>query len=176
MKLVRGRPLAAVIDEAKDLARRLGLVPTVLAVCDAVAYAHSERVVHRDLKPQNVLVGEFGETVVIDWGLAKELGAAGEEDRAGTGTGTGTGTGSETVAGSVLGTPAYMAPEQALGGGVDERADVYALGAMLYHVLVGKPPHDGGSVDEMLDRVVSGAVVPLTTRERGVPRDLAAIV
>ncbi|HTJ44447.1 MAG TPA: serine/threonine-protein kinase [Kofleriaceae bacterium] len=172
MKLVRGRPLAAVIDETRDLAGRLALVPTVLAVCDAVAYAHSEHVVHRDLKPHNVLVGEFGETVVIDWGLAKELG---EPDEAGTTTSSATKS-TETVAGSVLGTPAYMAPEQALGGEVDARADVYALGAMIYHVLVGRPPHDGGSVDEVLDRAVTGAVVPLTTREPGVPRDLAAIV
>jgi WD40 repeat protein len=174
MKLVRGRPLAAVIDGTASLAARLALVPTVLAVCDAVAYAHSERVVHRDLKPHNVLVGEFGETVVIDWGLAKELG--GPSDEAGAPSAATATRSTETVAGSVLGTPAYMAPEQATGGEVDERADVYALGAMLYHVLVGKPPRDGGSVDEVLDRAVTGAVVPLTTREPGVPRDLAAIV
>ena len=107
----------------------------MIAVADALAYAHSENVIHRDLKPANVLVGEFGETVVIDWGLAKDLGAPGDPKeslqlrlRA---------TAEETVSGSVVGTPAYMPPEQARGEAVDERADVYALGALLYHVLAG---------------------------------------
>src|SRR6185436_15844180 len=73
MKLVAGRPLRELIDSADTLERRLALLPHVIAVADAIAYAHSHRIVHRDLKPANVIVGDFGETVVIDWGLAKDL-------------------------------------------------------------------------------------------------------
>src|SRR5262249_36722794 len=82
----------------------------------------------------------------------------------------------QTVAGAVLGTPAYMAPEQAAGKPVDERADVYALGAILYHVVSGAIPHEGDTLDEMIDCVVRGDVRPLTERVPEVPRDLAAIV
>jgi WD40 repeat protein len=174
MKLVAGRPLDEAIAVASTLAQRLALLPSVLAIADAMAYAHSERIIHRDLKPSNVLIGRYGETVVIDWGLAKDL-AVDDADAPDTGPYRAVGL-DQTAAGSMLGTPAYMAPEQAAGKPVDERADVYALGAILYHTICGTAPHEGTTLDEMVRHVVSGAVRPLTEREPEVPRDLAAIV
>ena len=174
MKLVSGRPLDKAIAETTTLAQRLALLPTVLAIADAMAYAHSERVVHRDLKPGNVLVGNYGETIVIDWGLAKDL-AADEPDALDAGPYR-TAALDKTVAGTLLGTPAYMAPEQAAGEPVDERADVYALGAIMYHVISGATPHEGNTLEEVVHRVISGDVRPLAEREPEVPRDLAAIV
>ena len=174
MKLVAGRPLSDAIAEAKTFDARVALLPVVLAVADAIAYAHNERIIHRDLKPGNVLVGAFGETVVIDWGLAKDLAS---EDRDALDAGPyREATSAETVAGAILGTPAYMAPEQAAGEEVDERADVYAIGAMLYHVVAGAIPHDGKSVDEVLRRVLAGEIIPLAEREPRTPPDLATMV
>ncbi len=173
MKLVTGRPLDAVIGESATIDARLALLPNVIAVCDALAYAHQQRIIHRDLKPQNVLVGSFGETVVIDWGLAKDL-ADGTAEAAGpfrTAAAPG-----ETAVGAVMGTPAFMPPEQARGEPADERADVYALGAILYHVLAGDPPYTGKSSQEIIDAVVREPPVALDARQPGVPADLAAIV
>ena len=146
----------------------------MIAVADALAYAHHERIIHRDLKPANVLVGDFGETVVIDWGLAKDLGAHTDpkeslELRLHA-------VAEETLSGSVVGTPAYMPPEQARGESVDQRADVYALGALLYKVLVGAPPYDGASSRDVLEQVKAGPPVPVPMREPGAPPDLVAIV
>jgi WD40 repeat protein/tRNA A-37 threonylcarbamoyl transferase component Bud32 len=172
MHKVAGRSLDKVVAERATLNERLGLLPHVIAVADALAYAHSERVIHRDLKPSNVLVGEFGETVVIDWGLAKDLDAVDLGDslvRPRTGS-------DETMSGSVVGTPAYMPPEQARGESVDERADVYALGALLYKVLVGHGPYAGNTAQEIVDQVVAGPPQPVDDREPGTPADLAAIV
>ncbi len=172
MKLVSGQPLERAIAEAATFEKRLALLPTVLAVTDAVAYAHSQRIIHRDLKPANVLLGKFGETVVIDWGLAKDL-AIDDRDARDARPAT---TNDATVAGALLGTPAYMAPEQAAGEDADERADVYALGAILYHVLSGSVPHGSGSVEEVLERAIASKVRPLPEREPRTPPDLAAIV
>jgi len=172
MKLVAGRPLDKSIAEAATLAQRLALLPTVLAVADAIAYAHNERIIHRDLKPTNILVGKYGETIVIDWGLAKDLAT---DDREALEAGPYRGA-DQTIVGSVLGTPAYMAPEQAAGAAVDERADVYALGAILYHVISGAIPHEGDTLEAMVGHVIAGEVRPLTERVPEVPRDLAAIV
>jgi serine/threonine protein kinase len=160
MRLVAGGPLLDRIAAAPSLDQRLALLPHVITVAEAMAYAHSQRIIHRDLKPENVLVGEYGETVVIDWGLAKDLAeetaeapverAAGRAPSATSSSSSGrrrVGRESLTVMGAVMGTLAYMPPEQAYGDPVDERADVYAIGAILYHVIAGGaalPGRDGG--------------------------------
>jgi serine/threonine protein kinase/tetratricopeptide (TPR) repeat protein len=192
MKLVSGRPLDRVIGEAKTLEARLALLPRIAAAADAIAYAHSQRVIHRDLKPANILIGDFGETVVIDWGLAKHLDDDDGADRApvqrpakppSAASPASSGRRSSersastlTVAGAVMGTPAYMAPEQARGEPVDQCADVFALGAMLYHLLAGVPPYNARTATEVIAAAAAGKVVPVTERERGAPPDLVAIV
>jgi WD40 repeat protein len=177
MKLVSGRSFEDVIDECEGLHQRLGLLPHVLAAAEAVAYAHSQRIIHRDLKPANILVGGFGETVVIDWGLAKDLAVEEDdetpvpEERAPPAKGA-----QLTLVGAVIGTPAYMPPEQAAGQPVDERADVYALGAILYHTLVGEPPYGGSTAREVLRAVLAGPPPPVSARQKDVSEDLLAIV
>jgi serine/threonine protein kinase/WD40 repeat protein len=146
MKLVAGRPLKALIDDCRTLEDRLALLPHVIAVADAIAYAHDRKIIHRDLKPSNIIVGDFGETVVIDWGLAKDISDQAPADdpvedgpfrTAAPGAGDGV-----TVAGSVVGTPAYMSPEQARGDLVDERTDVYAIGAILLSLVHRDSPRE----------------------------------
>ncbi len=197
MKKVVGRSLDRVVAEAATLDARLALLPNVLAVVEAMAYAHSRHIIHRDLKPANILVGAFGETVVIDWGLAKDLSLAPDASAsAGAASSTAPSSaqrggvggvtvaapqtyetgGGATVAGAVMGTPGYMPPEQARGDAVDERADVYGLGAVLYHVLAGRPPYSGRDTEEVLARVITQAPPALAGVAPGIPRDLVAIV
>ena len=176
MKLVSGRTLKEVMAGAQTLGDRLALLPHLIAVAEAVGYAHSEEVVHRDLKPTNVLVGEFGETVVIDWGLARDLRAIDAvplEVLGPTGSPPGNG---PTVTGRVIGTPQYMAPEQARGEPVGTAGDVYALGAMLYELLAGHPPVEGDSVKSLLDQVHAGPPRALAQVAPEVPQDLDAVV
>jgi WD40 repeat protein len=132
MKLVAGRPLRELIVECTTVEQRIGLLHHVIAVADAIAYAHDRNIIHRDLKPANVIVGNFGETIVIDWGLAKDLSAAEESSIAGGPFRIASN--DLTSAGGVLGTPTYMAPEQERGEPVDQRADVFAIGAMLWEL------------------------------------------
>jgi serine/threonine protein kinase len=169
MKLVLGQSLARVIRDADTPADRLALLPHVITAAEAVAYAHDQGIVHRDLKPINIVVGAFGETIVLDWGLAKDLRAAGGDDAELPALATPPG---DTAAGAVLGTPSYMAPEQAAGHAVDARADVYALGAILHHLLAGAPPEvrSGGTPD------AAPTFVPLGTLEPRLPPDLLAVV
>src|SRR3569623_690182 len=183
MKLVSGRPLDRVIAETETLSERLALLPRLAAACDAIAYAHSQRIIHRDLKPGNVLIGDFGETVVIDGGLAKDLDAADSLDSANRAprakkakTAHETASSTLTVAGSVMGTPAYMAPEQARGEAVDQRADVFALGAMLYHVLAGAPPYNARTATDVIAAAALGKIIPLCARVKNAPRALVAIL
>jgi eukaryotic-like serine/threonine-protein kinase len=174
MKLVEGRTLKELISEGATLRERLGLLPHVIAVADAVGYAHSEEVIHRDLKPSNVIVGSFGETIVVDWGLARDRKRDVPEPADEILTACGSGV--STVSGKVVGTPAYMSPEQARGDAVDERCDVYALGAVLYEMLAGCPPHADTTPQAVLDRVIAGPPRPLLMVVPGVPGELVTIV
>lgn len=174
MKLVRGRTLADQLDLTRNDNERLALVPAMIDVADAVAYAHSQGILHRDLKPSNVMVGPFGETVVIDWGLAKSLDEG--KDEGVTPPERTPSNAFETSDGMVVGTPAYMPPEQAMAHRIDERADVYALGAMLYHVLSGHRPYHEVKPKDVLQAVVNRPPVPLFELAPRMPRDLVAIV
>jgi len=177
MELVAGRSLADVLVETRMLADRLALLPHVLAATEAMAYAHSRGIVHRDLKPGNVLVGSFGETVVIDWGLAKDLSGRHAVPEPGLWTNEGGGDREAlTVAGAILGTPAYMPPEQARGHPVDARADVYALGAILHHLVAGEPPYQGKTPMRVIRRVLEGPPPRLEEAQREAPAELCSVV
>ncbi len=176
MKKVQGKSLKEAIEERKTLDERLGLIASTIAIVDALAYAHDRGVIHRDLKPANVLVGDFGETVVIDWGLAKDLRAGDDEPLAAASPGSGSVDSQMTAAGSIMGTPSFMAPEQARGDEADERSDVYALGAILYTVLTGKPPYHGGDAAMVMAQVLEEDPRPISDLEPGVPLDLQTIV
>jgi WD40 repeat protein/tRNA A-37 threonylcarbamoyl transferase component Bud32 len=176
MKLVSGRSLAHLIGSLHTMSERLAALSHVLSVAEAMAYAHSQRIIHRDLKPANVLVGEFGETVVVDWGLAKDLDSA-ESVTSAHDTYPSTASETEhTEQGTVMGTPSYLPLEQASGAPVDERADVYAIGAILYHLLSGRPPYRGSSAQEILQQVLARSPVPLRILQPKLPEELLAIV
>jgi tetratricopeptide (TPR) repeat protein len=174
MKFISGRPLGQLIAEGETLAQRLALLPQVIAVAEAMAYAHSKRIIHRDLKPANIVIGEFGETMVVDWGLGKDLSRATLETTAELPNGSPTP--QQTVEGALLGTPAFMSPEQAAGEAVDERTDVYALGAILYTLLAGRPPFVTGQLSQLLTDVITQRLDPVENVQPGVPPELAAIV
>ncbi len=182
MPLVPGRTLQDAITAAHTLAERLLLMRHVRAVAEAVGYAHAHGVIHRDLKPSNVLVGEFGETVVIDWGLAKQRDDDNDDNddhdaALATSGGVAASAAALTRAGSVIGTPCYMSPAQAAGDPVDATDDVYALGAILYHVLSGTPPyldiaHDA---DALITATRDRPPTPLAELAPAAPADLRAI-
>jgi len=179
MRYIKGRTLLSALRKQPDLAERLKLLPHFHDLCNAIAYAHSKGVIHRDLKPDNVMIGEFGETVVLDWGLAKAKGQQEPGDTApmqGLYASTDAGI-DRTVEGRLLGTPAYMPPEQARGavGEIDEKSDIYALGAVLYELLTGRPPHTGRTIMDVLAKVQGEPVVPADKRDKRVPRELSAI-
>jgi serine/threonine protein kinase len=170
MRFLRGRTLREVIAEfhRQRRAERLPLVGGgflqllghFASICNTMAFAHSRQVIHRDLKGDNVIIGDFGEVVVLDWGLAKQLDADPHEDW-GPALELDDLSASATLQGEQLGTPAYMAPEQALGEPVDHRADIYALGSVLYALLSGKPPFSAASLGLLVSKLVSSPPPPL---------------
>jgi serine/threonine-protein kinase len=146
-------------------------------VCNAIEYAHSRGILHRDIKPGNIIVGKHGETLVVDWGLAKATGHS--EPGAGERTllpSSASGS-SETLPGSALGTPAYISPEQAAGDldRLGPRSDVGSLGATLYCLLTGKPPQEGDDIGEMLRRVQHGEFAKPRQLVPSIDRPLEAI-
>jgi len=154
------------------------LLGRFVAVCNAVAFAHSRGVLHRDLKPANVMLGNYGETLVVDWGLAKASGKKGIESTEVTLRPPAASSGSsETLPGSVIGTPQYMSPEQAAGR-VDElgpATDIYSLGATLYHLLTGKTPFHGVDGTEIVDRIQRSEFPAPHNVKNVTPRALEAV-
>lgn len=194
MRFVQGRTLRDAILEYHDKPTPLafrGLLQRFVSVCETIAYAHSQEIIHRDLKPANVLLGDYGETLVVDWGLAKRLAppTAGADSTASTIPAEGSldettdyvetpdDPDSLSQAGHVLGTPAYMSPEQADGNIEETRApaDIYGLGAVLYELLTGQLPYRGKTAAEALIAVRRGELEPPTQVRKGAPKALEAI-
>ncbi len=180
MPLVRGLTLAEILAAAREQRGRWSrarVLEVLLKVCDAVAFAHSRGVLHRDLKPANVMVGRFGEVYVMDWGLARA--ATGDESHADDPPADLELASREalTLDGEILGTPAYMAPEQAQSNSreLDARCDVYALGAVLYEVLAGERPYGDLASADALAQLRRRAPDPVATLARGAEEELCAI-
>jgi eukaryotic-like serine/threonine-protein kinase len=180
MKRVRGVTLENIIERLRrsdvETVRQYGmhrLLAAFVQVCRAIDYAHERGVLHRDLKPANVMLGPYGEVYVLDWGLAKVRSASRDLDAARTGDRIEVGA-AETAAGEVFGTPRYMAPEQVRGDGLDERTDVYSLGAILFELLTLEPLHGDGPAAAMMARAVKGVDARPAARapSRAVPPEL----
>jgi WD40 repeat protein/serine/threonine protein kinase len=190
MRFIRGDSLKEYIDRfhadgalRQDPGRRSlelrKLLRRFVDVCNAIEYAHSRGVLHRDLKPGNIIVGKHGETLVVDWGLAKALGGADAAESSGErpllpSSASGS---AETLPGSALGTPAYMSPEQAAGdlGKLGPRSDVYSLGATLYCLLTGEPPFQGDEIGTVLRGVQKGDFPPPRKLDPAIDRALEAV-
>ncbi|MBN8617019.1 MAG: serine/threonine protein kinase, partial [Deltaproteobacteria bacterium] len=192
MKRVRGTPLDVVLDaismddaEMRALHSRRRLLSAFVQVCRAMDFAHSRGVLHRDLKPANVMLGEYGEVHVLDWGLAKIVGTdaqRGDRERVGDvpeDGESGDSSSTPTLAGSVLGTPGYMSPEQARGetDGLDGRTDVYSLGAILFEIVFREPLHAVPGAAARMGSTLVGAEMRASERMHGadVPPELEEI-
>ena len=190
MRFVRGETLKEAITrfhEADVPGRDPGeralalrqLLGRFLDACNTIAFAHSRGILHRDLKPDNILLGPYGETLVVDWGLAKRAGAPGgadamEDEAIGPELPQ---AGDVTLPGSPIGTPAYMSPEQASGrlDLIGPASDVYGLGATLYCLLAGRAPFEGRSFASVVQQARRGEFPPPRQAKREVPPALEAV-
>lgn len=174
-------------DEGERNVLFRNLLKRFVDVCNAIGYAHSRGVLHRDLKPGNIMIGKYGETLVVDWGLAKPIGDQSAEkgggvsgDIAGEKTIQPTNTGSyeQTVQGTAIGTPAFMSPEQAEGrlDIIGKASDIYSLGATLYVLVVGQLPINGKTIDEFMGKVKRGEFTHPIKVKASVPAALNAII
>ncbi|MEQ9410764.1 MAG: protein kinase [Fuerstiella sp.] len=195
MRFIRGESLEAALTAFHDASAQLppdrrsawfrsagfrDLLRRFLDVCNTIGYAHSRGIIHRDLKPANIMLGRYGETLVVDWGLAKQVGSAetpslpGAESLILSDSGSGS---APTQFGSAVGTPQYMSPEQATGrlDRMGPPTDVFGLGATLYHLLTGQPPQGADPVPQILERVEHGDFPAPSQIRPDVPRPLEAI-
>ncbi len=192
MRLIRGDTLKMALHDyhvalryeepGKRAVQFRGLISRFITVCQTMEYAHSRGVVHRDIKPDNIMLGKYGETLVVDWGLAKAVGRPErlrtETPDAETSLRVSTSSGSNpTQQGTAVGTPAYMSPEQAAGrlDQLGPASDIYSLGATLYTILTGKPPVEGKGPTEVMLRVQRGDVAEPRSINADVPRGLQAV-
>lgn len=189
MRLVEGKTLREVIlcqqeareSEGRSRRDQVNLLNILTTVCQTVAYAHSQGVVHRDLKPDNIVVGDYGEIFVLDWGLAKVIDEptvmADETVIAPVTTSTETNRAGKTLAGTRIGTPAYMAPEQAAGATdqIGLPTDVYGLGTILFEILTGQPPHQATDTDQLIQQIQQGPTPAARTLNASAAPALEAI-
>lgn len=190
MRFIRGDSLAEAIarfhkadvagrDPGERTLELRKLLGRFIDVCEAMEYAHSRGILHRDLKPGNIMLGKYGETLVVDWGLAKSVGRGERASETGEPTlhpSSGDSV-DPTIMGKAIGTPAYMSPEQAAGrlNELGPASDVYSLGATLYSLLTGQPPFSGSEKGEILQRVEQGDFPPPRELKPKVPAGLQAI-
>lgn len=183
MRFIKGDNLKHASDRFHQAGARFDslefrqLLGRFIDVCNAVAYAHSRGVLHRDLKPGNIMLGKFGETLVVDWGLAKVVGrtdVASEEPSLVPASGSGV---AETMQGVAIGTPAFMSPEQASGkiAELGPATDVYSLGATLYALLTNRAPVSDDDLVRVLDKVRAGEIPHPREANAAIPKPLEAI-
>ncbi len=196
MKLMKGKPLNEILHEMEmknpkyvkkyDMYMLLGIIRKI---CDAVAFAHSQQVIHRDIKPHNIMVGEFGEVLLMDWGLAKKITTSSSPDSGKISAANIPAADSSlhdedwiaTELGVVKGSPAYMSPEQAMGNvaEMDYQSDIFLLGATLYHIFTFYPPYLGDDILEVVQMARNYELMPLetyTTDQVKIPNDLGRII
>ena len=182
MKQLSGITLSEVLarlargeEDAQRFTRQL-LLRAFVDVCLAIEFAHTRGIVHRDLKPANVMLGDFGEVYVLDWGVARVIAGRSPDIPQDVGPTPAPDVGGDTVAGMVLGTPGYMAPEQARGEpDLDGRADVYALGCILFEILAGEPMHSSGEAGLAEAHAGVDARPSVRAPDREVPPELDAV-